>query len=304
MKKFINTLFLMCAMILGISFGMKSTVYATGEANPRLLVETYSVSDDEIAPGEEFELTMKIRNTSLFYDTYSVVVTLSCLEDDGMPLVYPVYGSSNQIYIERVYARNSWDITFRLKAKEKINVANIPVNVLITYNDNYFIEKQRNDTTINIPVKLSGDLKVENCSVPEEVTVGAKARISAKCQNIGMSKINNVVMNVKYGDEQTGSTNLYSIDGGSGTTAEIYINCIKNGELPVSVSFSYEDLEGMSYETEAMEYLINVKNNTGVDSEADIVIIGGGVSVITFILLGAIVLMLLLILIILKRRRR
>ena len=109
MKRAIKTVMLMCMLALGMSFVTSNTVHATGEANPRLLVETYSISDDEIVPGEEFELTMKIRNTSIFYDTYSVVVTVEDNSSAGNtdPNVYPVYGSSNKTYIERVYARNS-----------------------------------------------------------------------------------------------------------------------------------------------------------------------------------------------------
>lgn len=308
MKRAIKTVMLMSILILVMSFAMSETAYATGEANPRLLVETYSISDDEIVPGEEFELTMKIRNTSIFYDTYSVVVTVEDNSSAGNtnPNVYPVYGSSNQTYIERVYARNSWDITVPLKAAENINMAEVPLKVTITYNDNYFIEKQTNVAFINLPVRLSGDLNLVSASVPEGVLVGTKARISATYENTGSKNLYNITMKVTGDDSfEPITTNLYNIGGGKKNTAEVYIDCKEVGKIPVAISFSYEDDKGEAFETEEFLYNIDVvENSTAQLNGEDVAVIGGGVSGITFVLLAAIVITAILILFILRKKRR
>lgn len=299
---------LMCMLILGISFVTSNTAYATGEANPRLLVETYSISDDEIVPGEEFELTMKIRNTSIYYDTYSVVVTVEDNSSAGNtnPNIYPVYGSSNQTYIERVYARNSWDITVPLKAAENINMAEIPLKVTITYNDNYFVEKQTNVAFINLPVRLSGDLNLVSASVPESASVGTKARISATYENTGSKNLYNITMKVSGGEAfEPITANLYNIGGGEKNTAEVYIDCKEVGKIPIAISFAYEDDQGEVFETEESLYNISVTESSATDlNGAEVTVIGGGVSGITFVLLAAIVIIAILILFILRKRRR
>ena len=77
MKKIMKSFAMLCMMVAMVAGMIPAKAHATGEANPRILVETYSISDDEITPGKEFELTMKLRNSSIFYDTYSVVTTIS-----------------------------------------------------------------------------------------------------------------------------------------------------------------------------------------------------------------------------------
>lgn len=306
MKKAFKTMMLMCVLALGISFVISNTAYATGEANPRLLVETYSISDDEIVPGEEFELTMKIRNTSIYYDTYSVVVTVEDNTSSGNtnPQIYPVYGSSNQTYIERVYARNSWDITVPLKAAENISAPEIPLKVTITYNDNYFIDKQTNVAFINLPVRLSGDLNLVSASVPESVSTGTKARISATYENTGSKNLYNVTMKVSGGEVfEPITADLYNIGGGEKNTAEVYIDCNEIGKIPIAISFTYEDDQGEVFETEEFLYNLSVIENSASEMN-EVEVVGGGVSMITFVLMAAIVIIAILILFILRKKRR
>lgn len=301
MKKIINSLVLMCVLIISIVGMVPSTVHATGEANPRIIIENYSISNDEIAPGEEFELTLKLRNTSIFYDTYSVVTTIS----DKTGSVYPVYGNSDQIYVERVYARNTWDITFKLKAAKEIEEAVIPLNVYITYNDNKFFDRQINDTYIYIPVKLSGNLNIYNVTVPENAVIETKSRIAIDYENTGTGTLKNIVMNVDGGELfEPYTTNLYSLNGGTRSTAEIFVDCQKVGDIPITVSFSYEDEDGKVYETEATTYTIKVVPQTGNAGVDDVIIVNGGVSILTFVIMAAIVVIAMIILFILKNRER
>lgn len=302
MRNTLKAFMLMCVLTVMISIGYSDKAFATGEANPRLLVESYVITNDEIVPGEEFELTLKIRNTSIFYDTYSVVVDVH----DETGSVYPVYGFSDQRYIERVYARNSWDITIPLKASENIKLTTIPLMITITYNDNYFIEKQKNEAMINLPVRLSGDLNLISCTVPEKVSQGTKARISATYENKGSKNLYNVVMTVIPPDiEGAVETNLYSIAGGKKNTAEIYMECEEAGEVPVDIIFTYENDQGEVFQTEAYKYEIMV-TEPGVSEldDSNVTIVGGGVKAVTYILAAAIVIIAIMILFIIKGRRR
>lgn len=302
MRNTLKAFMLMCILAVIVSIGYSDRVFATGEGNPRLMVESYVITNDEVVPGEEFELTLKIRNTSIFYDTYSVIVDVT----DETGSVYPVYGFSDQRYIERVYARNSWDITIPLKASENIKLTTIPLLITITYNDNYFIDKQKNETRINLPVRLSGDLNLISCTVPEKVSQGTKARISATYENKGSKSLYNVIMTViPPNAENAVETNLYSIVGGKQNTAEVYMECKEVGDLPVDVIFTYENEQGEVFQTEAYRYEITV-TEPGVSElgDSDVTIVGGGVKAVTYILTAAIVIIAILILFIIKGRRR
>lgn len=302
MKKLVNKLLLLCFMVIA-AVGMKpATVHATGEENPRVIVEEYSISEDEIIPGQEFELTLKLRNTSQFYDIYNVVVSLN----DTSDTIYPVYGTSNQCYIDRIYARNNTQVTLKFKAAEDVKLSVIPLIVRVTYNDNYFIEKQLNEAELFLPVRLAGDLNVVSSSVPSDVSVGAKARVSVTYENTGSQNLYNIMLNVTTydGEMKETSTNLYNLSGGAKKTAEVYLDCNNVGNIPISFYFVYEDENGEKYETSTVSKNIKVVEATNANDKESVTIVGGGVSVLTFVLLAAIVVVAIGILGVIKKRRR
>lgn len=301
MKKIVKTLLLLCMLIVAMGT-MPITVNATGEENPRVIIESFSISEDEIIPGQEFELTLTIRNTSQFYDIYSVVVTM----EDLTKSIYPVYGTANQVYIDRIYARKNTEIVIPLKAMDDISSSVIPLQFNISYNDNYFIEKQDNDMEIYLPVRLKGDLKVVSSSVPNSVSVGAKARVSVTYENTGSVNLYNIVLKVKTKDSEAKEIdmNLYNLNGGEKTNAEVYIDCPNTGRIPVSFYFEYEDENGEVYKTDSVSHSFSVVEQDAEVEMGSVTVVGGGVSFLTFILLAAIVIVAIMILFIIKKMRR
>lgn len=301
MKKLVKILCMLCLAVAGLSMCVPKTVYATGEENPRVVVDNFKVSKDEIIPGEDFELTLEVRNTSQFYDVYSVIVTVK----DETDTLSPVYGDSVQTYIDRVYARNSTTITIPMHAEDNINKSRLPLEITISYNDNYFIEKQLNTTQIYIPVRQEADLSVTSCTVPENVSIGTKARIAVTYENLGTKQLDNIQMYTVTTDPSNPIvTKLYNLSGGNSNTAEVYITCDETGTLPVRISFTYEEESGNSYESDVLSYKINVNDVDDGSSDLDVQVIGGGVSIYTFILLVLIIIIAFIMLIVLKKRRR
>ncbi len=303
MRRAINVILSVGLSVMILMGIMPVTVHATGEENPRVIVEEYSISEDEIVPGQEFELTLTIRNTSQFYDIYSVMVSL----EDKSKSIYPKYGTSNQCYIDRIYARKNTQITIPLKAADEITSSVVPLSINITYNDNYFIEKQGNTLEIFLPVRLAGDLNVVSSSVPNTVSVGTKARISVTYENTGSKNLYNIELRVHSGDseEQESVTNLYNLSGGAKSTAEVYLDCKNIGNVPISFYFIYEDENGEKYETGMISGNISViESGSDVENGETVTIVGGGVSYLTYVLLALIVIVCIVILVVIRKRRR
>lgn len=303
MKKMLKTILIACITLLVAVGIVPITTYATSEENPRVIIEAYSISEDEIIPGQEFELTMTIRNTSQFYDIYNVVVTF----EDNSNSIYPVYGTSNQCYINRIYARNNTEITIPLQASDDIVLGVIPLEFTISYNDNYFIEKQINDMEIFLPVRLVGDLNIVSSSFPNSVSVGAKARIIVTYENTGSKNLYNVklkvVANGKQGEELV--TELYDINGGAKNTAEVYLDCKNIGNIPISFYFTYEDDNGETYETSTISQSIIVVDSTANDvSEDSITPVVGEENSGLRVALACIISVAIVILLLLNKRRR
>ncbi len=298
MKKIVKAFLMLCIIIVAI--GMKPvTVSATGEENPRVIIESYSISEDEVKPGQEFELTLTLRNTSQFYDVYNVVITMK----DTSKSIYPVYGSTNQAFVNRIYARKNTEITIPLKAMDDISVDVIPLQFNISYNDNYFIEKQDNDIDISLPVRLAGDLNVIASTVPKSVSEGTKARISLTYENTGSEGLYNIILKTSANGKVT-ETNLYSIGGGEKSTTEVYLDCQQIGNVPFSYYFVYEDEKGVMYRTEVFKDNFQVVESGMKVNQGDIVTVDKGVNGMTFVILAAIVTVAIVILIVIKKRRR
>lgn len=298
MKKL--TRLLMLFNLIALTVWIKpATAEATGEENPRVIIEEYSISSEEITPGQQFDLTLKVRNTSQYYDVYSVIVTVS----DKTQTIYPVYGDSNQVYMDRVYARNFTEITIPMQASESITDSVIPLEVEISYNDNYFIEKQYNSTILYLPIKMSGDLNVVSCSVPDTSTVGTKARISVSYENTGLKNLNNIQLHVIKNDEEDITTDLYSLSGSSTSTSDVYIECSEVGDMSISVYFTYQDDKGEVYETQEQEYTLSV-HSVGSDAADDVLVVDEGINYFTFVVMAAIVVVAFMILLILRKRKR
>lgn len=301
MKKTVRKMLIMGFVILSLVNIRTKTVHATGEENPRVIVEEYQISDEEIIPGQQFDLTLKIRNTSQFYDVYSVVVTLT----DKTGTIYPVYSQSNQLYVDCVYARNYTEVTIPMTASESITESVIPIDVTITYNDNYFIEKQSNSSiTLYLPVKTAGSLNVVSCSVPETASIGTKARISVVFENTGLKSLNNIQLHVSAQDGTDMVTELYSMMGGSTNSSDVYLECLQQGDIPVKIYFTYQDDTGENFETDEQSYTVRVVEDVQDADSREVVVVGSRVDYVTFILLAAIIAVAFVILVTLRKRRK
>ncbi|MBQ3164413.1 MAG: hypothetical protein II992_02965 [Lachnospiraceae bacterium] len=298
MKKIVKAFLMLCFVVVAI--GMNPiTANATGEENPRVIIESYAISEDEVIPGQEFELTLTLRNTSQFYDVYNVVITM----EDISKSVYPVYGGTNQAFVNRIYARKNTEIKIPLKAADDISVDVIPLQFNVSYNDNYFIEKQDNDIEISLPVRLVGDLNVVASTVPKSVSKGTKARISLTYENTGSESLYNVILKTLVNDTWT-DTNLYSIGGGEKSTTEVYLDCQQAGDIVFSYYFVYEDEKGESYRTNIFSDNVQVVEANAELNQEGTVAVDKGVDGMTFVILAAIVIVAIVILIVIKKRRR
>ena len=115
MKKISKLLVLVCCTLF-MAIVANSKVYAQNYNRPYVEIESYSVENDAIVPGEEFEIKLKLKNTSSSNDVVSVLLTYESVDDE----IEAVYGESNQKYINKIKAGESEEVKLKLKAKAGI----------------------------------------------------------------------------------------------------------------------------------------------------------------------------------------
>ena len=292
MKKISKLLVLVCCTLF-MAIVANSKVYAQNYNRPYVEIESYSVENDAIVPGEEFEIKLKLKNTSSSNDVVSVLLTYESVDDE----IEAVYGESNQKYINKIKAGESEEVKLKLKAKAGIESLTSQLVFSILYSDE---RRTDNNNTIKLylPVSTSGSLQIENISVPNIVTLGTKSRISITYANYGVEELSNIVLHI-VGNKLNSELEypLESLTGGSKKYTEAYIDYQKIGNQNIQISFTYDDAEGLRHETELQSFDVNVSDNG--EGGLSISNPNNGSNMNNYIIQGAVIIVVVVILIIL-----
>ena len=190
MKKKISAL-LLSVLVLCLTLINAGLQVQAENVKTRIMITSYSVSDD-VGPGDDFDLTFTVKNTSPVNNAYSILLTMS----SSAETIYPVYGQSDQVYIEALAPNQEQEVTVHLEAAASLEAFSVDYIIGMSYFDD--VEgTTSNQSTIQIPIGQESALVVQNYSVSDTATVGAKSRISVNYQNLGLDELNDVVMHVR-----------------------------------------------------------------------------------------------------------
>lgn len=221
---------------------------------PKLIIDRYSLSAQQIAAGEGFEVKFSIYNTHKNMNTSNIKVSFS--SDEGIFL--PAANSNNSIFIEDIKAKARVEKSFSLTAK-----FDAPAKVhLLHINFEYEDEKGNPYTAkedISIPVVQTHRLVTSEIDLPPEVFPGQPIPVMVEFYNMGKSTLNNLM--VKYeGDMESQGSNFFvgNFEPGRSDYYEVTVIPSGEGEAKGSIVFAFEDAAGKSIE-ERKEFKVNVK---------------------------------------------
>ena len=290
-------------LMITIFSGLKMPVEAAPVGEAKVIVESYSVSNDAVKPGEEFELSLVLKNTSDSNSAWDVLVSL----DTNTKEIIPVYGTSNQRYIDRIEENKTVTVTFQLQAGLQVENPSSIVTVNLSSYDFYLNELSKsteNSAKIQIPFEVKGTLIVSGYTVPDSATVGTKTRVSATYVNSGLEELNNVSVTISgEGLDKEYKKSLSNIGAGFSNVAEVYLDFQSPGYKTLSMCFQYTDSDGEIRVTDPVSFNVLVQDK---EQSGDITVVQEGLgasSKIQIILLCAIVVLGVLGLIMYKSRR-
>lgn len=216
-----------------------SGIVTTDPSTAILLLEGYTVEPQEIKAGDEFDLTLRIRNTSDKTVT-DVKSTLSELNKT----VLPVSGASS-FFIEKVAPGEVVEQTVRLKATASAGVD--PVELTLS---NAFVQdntaKTSSDTFV-LPVVQVSNLSLDPPSYPIETYAGESFNLMMNLYNKGKSRLYNVSVYLDS-DSMAADENYYAGNMESGTSKSYDVmvtpNADASGQITGDIVVTYEDAEG------------------------------------------------------------
>ena len=91
------------------------------------LVE-YSVEDGLLSPGVENVLTLKFKNLSKLSAARGVSINIS----NGAELIYPAYGTDNQVYIGRIEPDSEQSVQIPIMVSAGLSVDTVTIDISIS----------------------------------------------------------------------------------------------------------------------------------------------------------------------------
>ena len=202
-----------------------------------LLMEGYTIEPQEIRAGDEFDMTLRIRNTS----SHTVTDVKSTLSEANKTII-PVSGASS-FFTKKIKPDETVEHTIRLKATGSAGVE--PVELTLS---NAFVQqdtaKTSSDTFI-LPVIQVPNLSCDAPSYPIEVYMGDSFNLMMNVYNKGKSRLYNVSVYLDS-DSMTAGENYYAgnMDSGTTKTYDVMVTPNAEGQITGDIVVTYEDADG------------------------------------------------------------
>ena len=264
--------------IATLAWGDKAEAAAMTMNKACVVMNSYQVSNEAVIPGENFDLTLMLQNPSSTQSVNSIILSFA----SDMETVTPIYGQSNQYYIDAIPAGGNKEITITLHANEEITTPSIKFQIGLSY-ENAESASNHDEISIQIPVTTSSKIEIQNVAVPDKVNVGSKARFYVTYRNMGIDDLYNISMNITdMNTNEVKKVSLGSLLAGKAGYGEAYMNYDTVGEQKAQIAFTYEDMKGSKYTTDPYETVIetvaSIDQNAAVGDTGKAVDTGNGMN--------------------------
>lgn len=292
----------------------------TTQTLPKLVVDSYSFSEEKIYAGETFTLTFTVRNTSNEEDTKSILLTMTNNAETGK--LTPAEGS-NTLYIDKLAKGESKTLSMSLATAPDTEAKAYELKLDFDYEGTKTrpatLAKGASSASIPVTVLQKIRLKIDDPTVDGEAMEGESVPVYFSLYNMGRSPIYNCMVTVE-GDGLSLEDSVFqgTVAAGNSMRAGLSVITATPGQIDGEIVISYEDaLEEKMEERLPLSIFVNEgfnpDANGGMDDPGfiDQPTIGGmddpsssGTPVWIWIALGAVVAAAIVVAIILLKKKR
>lgn len=291
----------------------------TTQTLPKLVVDSYSFSEEKIYAGETFTLTFTVRNTSNEEDTKSILLTMTNNAETGK--LTPAEGS-NTLYIDKLAKGESKTLSMSLATAPDTEAKAYELKLDFDYEGTKTrpatLAKGASSASIPVTVLQKIRLKIDDPTVDGEAMEGESVPVYFSLYNMGRSPIYNCMVTVE-GDGLSLEDSVFqgTVAAGNSMHADLSVITATPGQIDGEIVISYEDaLEEKMEERLPLSIFVNEgfnpDANGGMDDPGfiDQPTIGGmdgpsaGIPVWIWIALGAVVAAAIVVAIILLKKKR
>ncbi len=224
--------------------------------NPQLVVSSYSIEEGAAFPGETITIRLTLTNTNEYSIAYNILLSYT-----SNNAIYPVYGESNQVYIEKLEMGDSTDIDLSLVIDPEYDSSAAQIYFSMGYS-NIGGSTFSNSSSIFLPIQSIdeiGEITIDNVTLTNKVTYGDAAQLYIAYENTGNVDATNVLLTlsgniaedkkeIELADLKTGASNFLNYD----------VVFQDTGEQELSIALTFEDENGNKYSVDGGTYSANV----------------------------------------------
>ena len=215
-------------------------------AVPRIMVTEYSLSQEEIYPGDEFTLTFKLKNT-----WKNAVSNIKCTVSTDNGEFIPV-NTAGTNYVSEIPSNEEIELSCLLKAAKKLDEKSYKVNIKLEYDD--WNNKYEVKDKIYIPVTLKTEVIVsETYIAEEEIRLGDNIEVVSTINNIGGADIYKVTATATGDNIADSVCYVGTVDAGKSGNIDIITKATavsKPDTTDNKLVITYEDSDGKEYSEE------------------------------------------------------
>lgn len=211
-------------------------------SKPKIIIQSYSTSPDNIVAGDSFVFNFKIKNTSRNTGIKNMKITIS--SENGS---FMIANGSNTFYVERLAPQEAMTNSIKLNVKQDLTSKSYPIGLDFDYEDSNNNSYQTNEV-INIPVVEYSNLVINNVGANEGF-VDQQTSLSFDYINMGKAVVSNLTASVE-GDYMASQAINYigNLEAGNSDYYDIQVIPTKEGENSGSLILTFEDSSGKKIE--------------------------------------------------------
>ncbi len=238
------------------------TTVVTSNGIPAIIeVASYSVDGGVIEAGKDITINLELHNTSSNANANSVMLTLS--STSGM--AYPVYGSSNQIYVGTISAGDTTVVSIPVSVSNKFTGSVLDLTVKLDYETKG--SKATNTSTMVIPTSAGNTLYVKSLNVSSHAILNGNSLLTISYSNLGGTDISGAKLVIDGNISSDSKTiELGTIYAGKSYSRDYHLTFTQSGSQQISVKLVYPGDEGENIETELGTYSVNVVEQQAGDT--------------------------------------
>ncbi|MEN6637110.1 MAG: hypothetical protein ABFC56_14750 [Clostridiaceae bacterium] len=216
------------------------------KSKPKVIIESYSFTEDTIYAGDTVTLRLVIANTS----KREAITNLQLDFSNEAGAILPAPGGSSSVFIGTIDKEGAYVLSVKLQIMPDAEAKSQPLAIKLTYEGTRNRSDFDETASVSVPVQQKARVRINDPIVYDDPWVGTSVAVGVTLYNLGKSTLYNCMVDV-VGDGLTLEESYFGGNVAAGGTmrADLNVTPTTAGKLDAKVRVTYEDVNGNPTET-------------------------------------------------------